>query len=92
MKRLEMKIAKLYYTTSTRNSYKILIPRENIGNARTLTLSITFCQVHCPIPLAKSCPNKWKTTMLDGNEINNPFVDLYTSGHFARHGKYQNTL
>ena len=68
MKRLEMKIAKLYYTTGTSNSYKILIPRENVGNARTLTLSIAFFHVHWPILLAKSCPNKkWKTTMLDGN-------------------------
>ena len=37
MKRLEMKIATLYYTTSTSKSYKILMPRENVGNARTLT-------------------------------------------------------
>ena len=58
MKRLEMKIEKLYYTTGTRKSYKILMPRENVGNARTLTLSIAFRQVCWPIPLAKSCPNK----------------------------------
>ena len=67
MKRLEMKIAKLYYTTGTSKSYKILMPRENVGNARTLTLSIAVRQVHWPIPLAKSCPNKWKTTVLAGN-------------------------
>ena len=67
MKMLEMKIEKLYYTTGTRKSYKILIPRENVGNARTLTLSITFCWVHWPISLAKIFPNKWKTTLLDGN-------------------------
>ena len=57
MKRLEMKIGKLYYTTSTSKSYKLLMPKGNLGNARTLW----------PIPLAKSCPNKWKTTVLDGN-------------------------
>ena len=28
MKRLEMKIEKLYYTTGTRKSYKILIPKK----------------------------------------------------------------
>ena len=67
MKRLEMKIAKLYYTTGTRKSYKILIPRENVGNAITLTLSIAFFQVPWPIPLAKSCPNKQKTIVLAGN-------------------------
>ena len=67
MKRLEMKIEKLYYMTGTSKSYKILMPRENVGNARTLTLSITFHQVHWPILLAKSFPNKWKTTVLDGN-------------------------
>ena len=58
MKRLEMKIAKLYYATGISKSYKILIPRENVGNARTLILSITFHHVHWPILLAKSCPNK----------------------------------
>ena len=42
MKRLEMKIAKLYYTIGTSKSYKILMPRENVGNVRTLTLSIAF--------------------------------------------------
>ena len=42
MKRLEMKIANLYYTTGTTKSYKVLMHRENVGNARTLTLSITF--------------------------------------------------
>ena len=26
------------------------------------------------------------------NSINNPFLDLYTSGYFARHGKYQNNI
>ena len=62
-----MKIEKLYYTTGTSKSYKILMPRENVGNARTLTLSIAFCQVHWPIPLAKSYHNKWKTTTLDDN-------------------------
>ena len=67
MKRLEMKIAKLYYTTGIRKSYKILMPRENVGNARTLTLSITFLQVHWPIPLAKHFPNKRKATVLDIN-------------------------
>ena len=45
----------------------ILMPRENVGNARTLTLSIAFHQVHWPIPLAKNSSNKRKTTMLDGN-------------------------
>ena len=64
---LEMKIAKLYYMTGTSKSYKILMPRENVGNARTLTLSIAFCQVHWPIPLAKSCPNKQKTIVLASN-------------------------
>ena len=58
MKRLEMKITKLYYTTGTSKSYKILMPRDNVGNARTLTLLIAFFQVHWPIPLAKSYPNK----------------------------------
>ena len=58
MKRLEMKIAKLYYTTGTIKSYKILMPTENLDNARTITLSIAFRQVHWPILLAKSCPNK----------------------------------
>ena len=67
MKRLEMKIEKLYYSTSTSKSYKILMPRESVGNARTLTLSIAFRQVHWPIPLAKSFPNKRKTIVLDGN-------------------------
>ena len=67
MKRLEMKIENLYYTIGTRKSDKILMPVENVGNARTLTLSIAFRQVHWPIPLAKSCPNKWKTTVLAGN-------------------------
>ena len=67
MTRLEMKMAKLYYMTGTSKSYKILMPRENVGNARTLTLSITFRQVDWPIPLAKSFPNKWKTTVLVGN-------------------------
>ena len=67
MKRLEMKITKLYYTTGTSKSYKILMPRENVGNARTLTLSIAFCQAHWPIPLAKSCPKKQKITVLAGN-------------------------
>ena len=67
MKRIEMKIEKLYYTTGTSKSYKILMPRENVGNARTLTLSIAFRQVRWTIPLAKSCPNKWKTTVLAGN-------------------------
>ena len=43
MKRLEIKTTKLYYTTGTSKSYKILMPRENVGNARTLTLSIAFC-------------------------------------------------
>ena len=62
-----MKIAKLYYTTGTRKSYKILMPRENADNARTLSLSIAFHQVHWPILHAKSCPNKWKTTMFTGN-------------------------
>ena len=42
MKRIEIKIVKLYYTTGTSKSYKILMRRENVGNARTLTLSITF--------------------------------------------------
>ena len=42
MKRLEMKIVKLYYMTGTSKSYKILMPRENVGNAITLTLSIAF--------------------------------------------------
>ena len=46
MKRLEMKIPKLYYMTGTSNSYKILMPMENVGNARTLSLSIAFRQVH----------------------------------------------
>ena len=66
MKRLEMKIAKLYYM-GTSKSYKILMPRENVVNARTLTLSISFRQVHWPIPLAKSCPNKRKTTVFPRN-------------------------
>ena len=48
----------------------ILMPRENVGNARTLTLSIAFRQAHWPIPLAKSCPNKRKTTVLAGNKTN----------------------
>ena len=67
MKRLEMKIANLYYTKGTSKSYKILMPRENVGNARTLTLSISLRQVHWPILLGKSCPNKRKTTMLSRN-------------------------
>ena len=67
MKQLEMKIANLYYMTGASKSYKIFMPRENVGNARTLTLSITFFQVHWPILLAKSCPKKQKTTVLDGN-------------------------
>ena len=62
-----MKIAKLYYTIGTRKSYKILIHRENVGNERTITLSIAYRHVYYPIPLAKSFPNKRKTTVLDGN-------------------------
>ena len=69
MKKLKMKIAQLYYTTGTSKLYKILMPRENVGNERTRTLSIAFLQVHWPIQLAKSCPNKWKTTVLAGNSI-----------------------
>ena len=80
MKRLEMKIEKLYYTICTSKSYKIIIPRENVGNVRTVTLSIAFRQVHWPILLAKSCPNKWKPLCWLAikfiNEINNPFLDL----------------
>ena len=53
--------------TGTSKSYKILMLRENVGNARTLTLSIAFLQVHWPIPLAMSCPNKPKYTVLAGN-------------------------
>ena len=67
MKRLELKIAKLYYMIGTSKSNKILMPRENVANSRTLTLSIFFHQVHWPTPLAKSCPNKQKTTMLASN-------------------------
>ena len=67
MKRLEMKIETLHYTIGTSKSYKILMPGENVGNARTLTLSIAFHQVHWPISLAKSFPNKRKTTVLVGN-------------------------
>ena len=36
MKRLEMKITKLYYTTGTSNPCKILMPRKNVSNARTI--------------------------------------------------------
>ena len=65
--RISTHIKMLYYMKSTRKSYKILMPRENVGNARTLTLSIAFRQVDWPILLAKSCPNKRKTTVLAGN-------------------------